>query len=137
MLNGMILTSTHNLYFSAKIRKILYTSVNPTFFYIKRSFPTCSFHGLVYLIYFRGVSSEVTGLFANYSDHTLKRSGPKVMKHFSCSTQLSMKFILPINIKMPTFVGILMFISKINFMLSWVEHEKLINSLVLCYLLAG
>ena len=29
-----------------------------------------------------------------------------------------------INIKMPTFVGILIFVSMINFMLSKVEHEK-------------
>ena len=33
---------------------------------------------------------------------------------FSCSTQLSMKFILLINVKMPTIVGILTFISRIN-----------------------
>ena len=33
--------------------------------------------------------------------------GPKVIKLFSYSTQLSMKFILPINVKMPTIVGIL------------------------------
>ena len=32
----------------------------------------------------------------------------------SCSTQLSMKFILLINVKMPTIVGILTFISKID-----------------------
>ena len=37
-----------------------------------------------------------------------------VIKLFSCSTQLSTKFILLINIKMPTMVGILTFISKIN-----------------------
>ena len=41
-------------------------------------------------------------------------SGPKVIKRFSCSTQMSMKFILLINIKMPTIVGILTFISMIN-----------------------
>ena len=40
----------------------------------------------------------------------------------SCSTQLSMKFILLINIKMPT--GILIFISRINIMLSSVEKEN-------------
>ena len=40
--------------------------------------------------------------------------GPKVIKHFPCSTQLSMKFILLINVKMPTIVGILTFISMIN-----------------------
>ena len=41
-------------------------------------------------------------------------SGPEVIKLFSCSTQLSTKFILLINVKMPTSVGILTFISKIN-----------------------
>ena len=34
-----------------------------------------------------------------------------------------MKFFL-INIKMPTIVGILIFISRKNFMLNSVEHEK-------------
>ena len=33
-------------------------------------------------------------------------------------------FIMLINIKMPTIVGILTFISMINFVLSSVEHEK-------------
>ena len=28
--------------------------------------------------------------------------GPEVIKHFSCSTQLSMKFFLHINVKIPT-----------------------------------
>ena len=71
-------------------------------------------------------------------------TGPEVIKLFSCSTQLSTKFILFINVKMPTIVGILTFISLItttsarnvyfphtlvvmsswNFMLSWVEYEK-------------
>ena len=41
-------------------------------------------------------------------------SGPEVIKKISCSTQLSTKFILLINVKMPTIVGILTFISKIN-----------------------
>ena len=36
------------------------------------------------------------------------------MKLFSCSSQLSTKFILLINVKMPTIVGILTFISMIN-----------------------
>ena len=31
--------------------------------------------------------------------------GPEVIKLFSCSTQLSMKFSLQINMKMPTIVG--------------------------------
>ena len=41
------------------------------------------------------------------------RPGSKVIK-FSCLTQLSMKFIMLINVKMPTIVGLLTFISMIN-----------------------
>ena len=40
---------------------------------------------------------------------------PEIIKKlFSCSTQLSIKFILLINVKMPTIVGNLTFISRIN-----------------------
>ena len=39
-------------------------------------------------------------------------------------TGLSMEIYLLINMKMPTIVGIFIFISRENFMLSWVEHEK-------------
>ena len=76
---------------------------------------------------------------------------PRSYKHFSCSTQLSMKFVLLINfklltivnsfllkhswasmkvslltnMKMPTFVGIVFIhINKENFMHSLVKHEK-------------
>ena len=38
-------------------------------------------------------------------------TGPEVIKLFSCSTQLSMKFFLLINVKMPIIVGILTFMS--------------------------
>ena len=41
-------------------------------------------------------------------------TGLEVIKLFSCSTQLNMEFILLINVKMPTIVGILTFISMIN-----------------------
>ena len=69
-------------------------------------------------------------------------SGPEVRKLFSCSTQLSMKFVLLINLKLPTTANsfllyiaehenfsankfeIFIFIWRKNFMLSWVEHEK-------------
>ena len=43
-----------------------------------------------------------------------QRPGPEVIKLFPCSNQLSKKFILLINFKMPTIVGILIFISMIN-----------------------
>ena len=40
-----------------------------------------------------------------------KPSGPKVIKLLTCSTQLSTKFILLIDVKMPTIVGVLTFMS--------------------------
>ena len=39
--------------------------------------------------------------------------GPKVIKLFPRPTQLSLKFIMLINVKMPTMVGILIFMSMI------------------------
>ena len=48
---------------------------------------------------------------------TMVKPGPEVIKLFSCSAQLRLKFILLINVKMPTIVGILTFISRINYRL--------------------
>ena len=42
------------------------------------------------------------------------RSGPEVIKLFPCSTKLSTKFILFINVKIPAIAGILIFISMTN-----------------------
>ena len=42
------------------------------------------------------------------------KSGSEVIKLILCSTQLSMKFFLLINIKMPTIVGILTFMGGKN-----------------------
>ena len=42
-----------------------------------------------------------------------RNTRPEVIKLFPCSTQLSTKFILLINVKMPTTVGILTFISSV------------------------
>ena len=47
--------------------------------------------------------------------------GPKVIKLFSCSTQLSMKFFSLINVKMPTIVGILTCMSGKNNILGLTE----------------
>ena len=44
-------------------------------------------------------------------------SCPEIIKLLSCSAQLRLKFILLINVKMPTIVGILTFISRINYSL--------------------
>ena len=41
-------------------------------------------------------------------------SGPEVIKLFLFSAQLRLKFILLTNVKMPTIVGILTFVSRIT-----------------------
>ena len=41
-------------------------------------------------------------------------SGLKVIKQILCSNQISMEFIMLINVKMPTIVGILTFIRIVN-----------------------
>ena len=51
-------------------------------------------------------------------------SGPEVIKLFSCSTQLSMKFFLLLNVEMPIIVGILTFVSRKNSILGLSESEK-------------
>ena len=56
--------------------------------------------------------------------------GTEVIKLFSCSTQLSTKFILLINVKMPSIVGILTFISMIN---TTSERLKARNFFTFCY----
>ena len=62
-------------------------------------------------------------IFEN-GNFSLSRPGPEVIKLFSCSTQLSTKFFLLINVKMPTIVGILTFRSRKNIILSLSESEK-------------
>ena len=52
------------------------------------------------------------------------KPGPEVIKLFSCSTQLSTKFFPLINVKMPTTVGILTFMSRKNSILGLSEPEK-------------
>ena len=52
-----------------------------------------------------------------------QKSGPEVIKLFSCSTQLSMTFFLLINVKMPTTVGILTFMSRKNSILGLCEPK--------------
>ena len=54
-------------------------------------------------------------------------SGPEVIKLFPCSTQLSTKFILLINVIMPTIVGILTFICMMN-----TTSERLIARNFIC-----
>ena len=59
-------------------------------------------------------------------------SGPEVIKLFSCSLQLSMKFFQLINVKVPTIIGILTFMIGKNSILPVVlsEPKKKPNFLV-------
>ena len=63
---------------------------------------------------------------AGESNSVQYRSRPdsEVIKLFSCSTQLSMKIFQLINVKMPTIVGILTFMSGKNSILGFSEPKK-------------
>ena len=63
-------------------------------------------------------------------------SGPEVIKLFTYSTQLSMDFSMLINVKMPTIVGILTFMSGKNSILGLSEQIKKPNFLISLYLRA-
>ena len=52
---------------------------------------------------------------ARYQVVIFRTAGLEVIKCFLCSAQLRLKFILLINVKMPTIVGMLTFISGINY----------------------
>ena len=52
------------------------------------------------------------------------KSGPEAISLFPCSTQLSMKFFLLINVKMPIIVGILTFMSGKNSILGLSEPRN-------------
>ena len=67
-------------------------------------------------------SFSAKNLFRGINDYRKLR--PEVIKLFSCSTQLSIIFFLLINVKMPTIVGILRFMSRKNSILSLSEPAK-------------
>ena len=52
--------------------------------------------------------------FLFYSEPTVQKLGLKVIKLFSCSTQLNIKFIMLINVKKQTILCVQAFISMIN-----------------------
>ena len=49
------------------------------------------------------------------------------LKKFLALSLSDVVFIMLINVKMPTIVGILTFMSRINFVLSWVEYDFFYN----------
>ena len=58
------------------------------------------------------------------------KAKPVGYKTFLCSTQLSMKFFLLINVEMPTIVGISTFIRGKNSILGLSEPEKCLISYI-------
>ena len=66
-----------------------------------------------------GVSGRLCSVIVVIPRHLLHyfyQSGPEVIKHFSCSTQLSMKFVLLIILKL--------LIVANSFLLNIAEHEN-------------
>ena len=68
--------------------------------------------------------SEIFGLHHKKTCFHCLQPGARVIKLFSCSTQMSMKFKVLINVKMPTNVGILTFMSMINTISELKERKK-------------
>ena len=65
--------------------------------------------------------------YAIYHMHYARMLNPETRPRayiFSCSARLSMTFFLLINVKMPTVVGILTFMSRKNSILCLSEPEK-------------
>ena len=59
------------------------------------------------LTIFKYITFNYLVAFANFSifENKISHAGLEVLKCFSCSTQLNMKFILLISVKMPTIVN--------------------------------
>ena len=76
--------------------------------------------------------SEASVALYNSCSHS--KPGPEVIKPFSCSAQLRLKCILLINVKMPTIVGILIFISRINYRLWSSKPANLIYFAILVFM---
>ena len=69
----------------------------------------------IFICQTRGLIIVSTSLPIGHATNQTIPSGFEAIKLFSCSTQLRLKFILLKNVKMQTIVGILTFISRINY----------------------
>ena len=63
----------------------------------------------------------------NWWDILFAFLGPEIIELFSYSSQLSMKFFLLLNVKMPIIVGILIFMNRKIFMLNSAVQEESLN----------
>ena len=61
-------------------------------------------------------NTVISHKYRNWREWATVNPGPKVIQLFSCSTQLSMKFVLLINLKLLTIAN--------SFLLNIVEHEN-------------
>ena len=52
------------------------------------------------------------------------KAGPEILNFFSYSTEQGFKFIMPVNVEMPTIVSILIFMSIINTTSEHLEARK-------------
>ena len=82
-------------------------------FYVKQAIKCIGIRITVFKIIWGGKACNY-GCIKRLHCHVTITTGLEVIKNFSCSTQLSTKFIMLINVKMSTIVGILTFISMIN-----------------------
>ena len=98
-------------------------AVRAVFREVSKAFDRIWHKGFLYKFQTTGNSGSLLHWFTD-DFHNRKRRvvrpGPEVIKLFSCSTQMSMKFSLLINMKMPIIVGIFIFISREIFVLSYV-----------------
>ena len=69
-----------------------------------RSVPKC--HELVHVYFITITSVKREQVKETTVKSKFNGSGSEVIKLFSCSTQMNKKFILLLNVKMPTIVGI-------------------------------
>ena len=67
---------------------------------------------------------DFCNVFGREPPPLIPQPGPEVIKLFLCSAQLNMKFFLLINVKMPTIVGILTFMSVKNSIPGLSEPKK-------------
>ena len=67
----------------------------------------------------------VRGIVGNFEDENPYLVGNQSSSlYYSCSTQLSMKFIVLINVKTPTIVGFLTFMSRISLSVEYFQARK-------------
>ena len=76
------------------------------------------------------VVTELCVILVKYGNQILRRNftpGPQTIKLFSCSAQLRLELL--INVKMPTIVGILTFISRMNYR-RWQSYPEISTNFI-------